>query len=630
MAISKIMMRKIILTLIVSFSIQSMAVTSSEASKQWEQSVINFEFYKKLITIETCEANLQKFAGCLEGLKSLMNVLFSDPTDKKELILNGMDALSEYIQIGEGRKIGYLQFIDVKHKSITLEELAKINGISSENLMLEKVKRTRAAYKKMFEAARLSKEKPFAEILTLIESSMRTKITNSDLAHAVNLYLTTAVDPHTMIVPEKEFLEKMNQKGQKNFGTGFVVRSTKSGNELKGLTLVHIYDDTSAKKARLKKGDLITNVNGIQISDETIQTVFNILYDKDIKSIDVKIIRGYSEYEFKLEKQNYNIENISEDMFEYSGKLIGYAKLRSFRYAFKPDGMPEDCEELAYVFERFQRIADAGILDLRDNPGGEIDSARCIAGLFLGGGKRVATAKFVNLDFLPKELMKNFPEIVNGTYSKALTMTFDTPKGINFRFTKPLIVLINENSMSSSEMLAAALRDHNRAYLVGTTSFGKGTTMASVGKTKEMDLKVSDEILEKNRFASIPEHRLILLGINHRFYSPKGLSHLGTGIVPNILSYVDVTPSPIELFKKRESDRFLFPLSNEPLKEALPPVVEQMNRLPLFTACLTKADLPSYYSKLEDADPMKDMQVLTGAQQIICELAAQAKSGPSK
>ena len=612
------MKKIIVLFTVISLSVHALAATPKAAySNRWNQSIINFDFYKKLMTTENCEANVQKFAGCIISLNLIANLVFANGDENTSYIPAGMDPLSEYNVVSEGKKFGYLQFTEVSLKSITSIDLAKLNAIKVEDLIVEKVKRLRLAYQKFYEQAKASKDKPFAEIIKAFETSTNPKISASVLGGAINQYLETAIDPHTSLVPEKTFIEKMTQKGEEKIGAGFIFRPTTSGTELKGLTIVKVFDGTPAKKARMKKGDLITQVNGVQISNETINKVMNTVTDQKVKQIIFKVERFGMEYEFAIEKESYELENISEETLQFGGKIIGYVQLRLFRTAQKENGMMEDCYDLVYAFERLERNADGAILDLRDNPGGSIDAATCIASIFLGGGVRVATAQFINLDFFLKELLEKIPAVPMMGFSTSPTQYYDTPK-INFRFTKPLIVLVNGGSASSSEMLAAALRDHNRAYIVGTRTFGKGTTMAPAGRTTEKDLEVTKDVLEKNPFAKIPENRLILMGTNYRFYSPKGLSHHGEGLVPHIISYLGVTPNPMELVRQREADRFLFPLGPETLKASPLANANMMNRLMPFTTCISMAHLPSYYEKLEDSDDLKDMQVLTGAQQIIC------------
>ena len=281
-------------------------------------------------------------------------------------------------------------------------------------------------------------------------------------------------------------------------------------------------------------------------------------------------------------------------------------------------GLPKDCAHLAESFMRFQRLADAAILDLRDNGGGSVDTATCIAAIFLGGGARVGIAKKIDHQFFPSEIMNFFTKNDANGPPKPDTVFFDSPKNLNMVYGKPLVVLVNQRSASSSELLAAALRDHNRAFIVGTQTFGKGTTMSPVAKTKESDLVSQATQLMQRKIESTPEKRLIILGTDYRFYSPKGSSHHGTGLKPHIDSFERLAPGPNELRNRREADRFLFPLTAKPLEEAASAATAHMNRLvPLFN-CINEAGLSEYYKSLDDSELEKDMQILTGAQQLVC------------
>ena len=214
--------------------------------------------------------------------------------------------------------------------------------------------------------------------------------------------------------------------------------------------------------------------------------------------------------------------------------------------------------------------------------------------------------------------MKLFRANLEGGPPHEETIYYDTPSQLRMVYDKPLIVLVNKRSASSSEMLAAALRDHNRAFVVGNQTFGKGTTMSPVAKTKEPDLESNAKDINQKRLESIPEKRLIILGTDYRFYSPKGISHHGQGLSPHITAFEQILPSSDELAKNRESDRFMFPLAATPLPDFISEGTKHMNRLIPTLDCIRDAKIPEYFANLDDAEDEKDMQMLTGAQQVIC------------
>lgn len=206
-----------------------------------------------------------------------------------------------------------------------------------------------------------------------------------------------------------------------------------------------ILPDGPADKGGMKVGIKIQKINGVDLSNQTLDSIALLL--SSIKGDDITIIASYAgqkELEFKLKKAKVIENTVSHEL----RKGVGYIKVSHFN---KFTGI--------HVQEAIQKIKIQSkgsikgyVLDLSDNPGGLLDEAVKVADTFLDSGI-ILTTKGRN----PKSEQR-----------------FEAEKG-DWIDGKPLVVFINQDSASSSEIVAAALRDNHRALLVGTRSFGKGS-----------------------------------------------------------------------------------------------------------------------------------------------------------
>lgn len=115
----------------------------------------------------------------------------------------------------------------------------------------------------------------------------------------------------------------MTKKGGTHRGIGILVRVAKSTDQIFGLRLITIFDDSPAKKAGLKGRDIMTHVNGVKIVNETIDKAMNLLGGPEAKEVEVAIDRSGNEYTYRIEKQDDEIENISEsEALDATQKLL--------------------------------------------------------------------------------------------------------------------------------------------------------------------------------------------------------------------------------------------------------------------------------------------------------------------
>jgi carboxyl-terminal processing protease len=251
---------------------------------------------------------------------------------------------------------------------------------------------------------------------------------------------------------------------------------------------------TAWKEKKINAGDLVLSLNAEKntinttclslsnlydfINDENNQTItINVLTQKNINKIII------------LKKENLKIEANAVNSFILKGEQnIGYISLPSF-YTNLDYGFGSANDIAKELFKLNAVHIDGLILDLRGNGGGSMRQAIDLAGMFIDKGPLGIYRDQKN----KKSIVKDFNR---GTL-----------------FKKPLVILLNNESASASEFIAAALRDHNRAIIVGSKTYGKGTIQQILPlKNKAGFIKITIE----------------------KMYGFKGNSHQGKGIKPDI------------------------------------------------------------------------------------------------
>ncbi len=243
------------------------------------------------------------------------------------------------------------------------------------------------------------------------------------------------------------------------------------------VTIVRVFRGTPAEEAGLKKGDTFYKVEDLEVSTATMQDAVNLMRGVPGDTVHVEVVRNGEVLPFDIVKANIIVNRVESGMLEND---VGYIAV----YEFAGD--------VAEAFESAlndltAKGAKGIILDLRDNPGGWVQAGVDMADLFLDEG----------VLFYTEDRAK--------TQEKTYTA--------NGKTDIPLVLLINENSASTSEIFAAALKDYKRATIVGTTSFGKGVIQYVIG--------LSDGV-SGFQFTSA------------QYYSPNGNQVHEVGVTPHV------------------------------------------------------------------------------------------------
>jgi carboxyl-terminal processing protease len=210
-----------------------------------------------------------------------------------------------------------------------------------------------------------------------------------------------------------------------------------------GLRVLTVFDGSPAKKGGIKAGDLITKVNGRSISGKSSNAATALIKGPAGSGVTLTVKSGDRSRDVKLKRAKVTVPVVSSEMRQLDGRKIGHVTLSGFT-----DGAGEQ------VRDATKRLLDQGakgiVLDLRDNGGGLLNEAVSTASVFVKDGTVVSTDGRAR----PKHVFKATGGAIDGKI--------------------PVVVLVNRESASASEIVTGALQDRHRAEVVGTRTFGKG------------------------------------------------------------------------------------------------------------------------------------------------------------
>ena len=244
-------------------------------------------------------------------------------------------------------------------------------------------------------------------------------------------------DPYTYYYTPEQYAQLWADDEGEYAGIGIQIM----GDYATGLcTISRVFLDSPALDAGLRKGDVLTRVEDIDVVTTTLQDAVNIMRGEPGTPVNVQVQRGDQLLDFVVDRAVVHVNWVNSCMLDGD---VGYISL----YEFSGDCSPSFAVHLDNLMSQG---AKALVIDLRDNPGGWVDDAQKVADMFLEEGN---VASLVYRD---------------GTTELYTTTTDGKENPI------PLVVLVNEYSASASEILAGALQDRGRATIVGTQTFGKG------------------------------------------------------------------------------------------------------------------------------------------------------------
>ncbi len=324
----------------------------------------------------------------------------------------------------------------------------------------------------------LQQIKNFAEIFTRVKRNYVEPVSDEQLLDYAIEGMLNGLDPHSAYLKE-ERLEELNEGTTGRFG-GLGMEVMMEDGFVK---IVAPIDDTPAAEAGLTTGDLIIRVDGKTISGLSLNDATEQMRGEPGTTVTLTILRETQPEPFEviLQRAVINVKTVRRQRLN---DQIGYLRISQFQTT--------TAELFRKELKRLKnKDSFAGlILDLRNNPGGLLNIAVSVADAFIEQGTIVSTkGRLAEND---QEFLANANDMLEG---------------------KPIVVLINAGSASASEIVAGALQDHQRALVLGTPSFGKGSVQTVMNVGSDIGIKLTTA----------------------RYYTPSGRSIQAAGIEPDVL-----------------------------------------------------------------------------------------------
>ena len=320
----------------------------------------------------------------------------------------------------------------------------------------------------------------------MLEEVFKSENDETNIDNIAKKFVKKLNDPYSEYYTAKE-LESFSRglKGE-YYGLGVeIAKDEKTG----GIRITNVFDRSPAKKAKLKKGDIILKAGKKDLTKLTLAEASKYVKGKKGSKVTLTILRDKLTKKIMVERNEVIIPTVFSKT--YNKGEIGYIRVSGF--------LENTADEFIKALDKLESKGIYGlVIDLRDNGGGLVDTAHKMLERILPDGEEVYSFGFKNGK---KEYYKT------GFYKKESDREFELP----------ILILMNGNSASASELFAGALKDHGYAEIVGEVSYGKGVAQSVL------------EIRDK-------ENKVIKGGIKLttiKYYLPNGESINKTGIKPD-------------------------------------------------------------------------------------------------
>lgn len=323
----------------------------------------------------------------------------------------------------------------------------------------------------------LEQARHFAEVMERVKSDYVEATDDSELLESAIRGMVSDLDPHSQYLDAEEYRDiRVSTTGSY---TGIGVEVSEVDGDIRVITPIA---GSPAARSGIRSGDQIIAVDGIMVDPDRLQDTISQMRGRRGTKIQVTVLRDEETIDHEMRREVIRVASVHHQTLEPS---YGYVRLSQFSESTARD--------LGRAIDRMQRekggLLDGLILDLRNNPGGVLDSAIEVSDLFLDSGVivsaegRTSDARFVR--------SARRGDVLDGA---------------------AMVVLVNKGSASASEIVAGALQDHNRATIVGTSTFGKGLVQTVMPLSMGRAIKLTTS----------------------KYFTPSGQSIHEVGITPDI------------------------------------------------------------------------------------------------
>ena len=336
----------------------------------------------------------------------------------------------------------------------------------------------------------------FAEVMARVKRDYVESIDDAVLLESAIRGMVSDLDPHSQYLDAEEYRDIRISTTGSYTGVGLEVADIDGA--------VHVITPIAgspAARAGIRSGDVVIAVDGEAVESGGLHDTIRRMRGRSGSTVLITVLRGDESIDHEVRR---DVVRVSSVHYELLNPAYGYVRLSQFSET--------TARELSRAIDSMQEqnngMLDGMILDLRNNPGGVLDSAVDVSDLFLDSGVivtadgRTSDARFAR--------SAHRGDVLDGA---------------------EIVILVNNGSASASEIVAGALQDHGRALVIGTETFGKGLVQTVMPLSKGRAIKLTTS----------------------RYYTPSGDSIHETGITPDVL--VDDTPGYPNLSLTGEIDR---------------------------------------------------------------------------
>jgi carboxyl-terminal processing protease len=342
-----------------------------------------------------------------------------------------------------------------------------------------------------------TKLRVLAQALALVEDQYVEPKPLKDLIYGSIQGAVSTLDSHSSFMTPEEYRELQIETKGKFSGIGIEIT-------LKDriLTVVSPIEGTPAYRQGLQAGDQIVKINGSPTKNMSLSEAVKMIRGESGTKVTLTINReGFTQpKDFVIVRETIPIRSVKARVIEGG---IGYIKLNNFQ-----DQTDRDLQNYLKQMGKHLTPFKGLILDLRNDPGGLLEQATRVADEFLKSGLIVYTEG-------------RSPQQISRIYATG---------GAKIEVPAPMVVIINEGSASASEIVAGALKDQKRAFVIGTKSFGKGSVQTIIPLEDGSALRLTTAL----------------------FYTPSGTTIQDKGIVPDEVVQEPEIPDSKTLTKVRE------------------------------------------------------------------------------
>jgi len=336
----------------------------------------------------------------------------------------------------------------------------------------------------------------FAEVLEHVKRDYFEPIDDATLLENAIRGMVGDLDPHSEYLDANEYRDVRNSTSGSYTGVGIEVAEINNA-----IRVISPIAGSPAARSGIRSGDELVAVDGLAIDGDRLKDTLGRLRGHVGSKVTLAVLRDGLVIEHELQRQIIRVASVHK---EFLNPSYGYVRVSVFS--------DNTAHELTLAVDELQEahggLLQGLVLDLRNNPGGVLDSAVDVSDLFLDAGVIVtADGRSMESRFTRSA---HRGDILDGA---------------------SMVVLVNGGSASAAEIVAGALQDHNRATIIGTATFGKGLVQTVVPLSKGRAIKLTTS----------------------RYFTPSGDSIHGVGITPDVL--VEETPGFPDLSLSGNLDR---------------------------------------------------------------------------